>query len=338
MSAPRRPRLLLLDDTEHLVRTAPGFARIAGLADTTALDVPLAQVPDSELRDVRVLLAIRERTRLDRATLDRLPNLELVLQTGGHAYHVDAAAAAERGITVVLWRRHRAVQAAMVELVFGLAIAALRQFPEAVRAGDDGGWPRLTGATLWGRRLGVLGMGPHGREVARLGRAFGMEVVAWARPGSPPPTDDVPRLGLDELLATSDVVTVHLRLSEESRGLLGERELPLMKPGAVLVNTARGAIVDEVALYRVLVEGPLRAAGLDVYVEEPLPTASPLRTLPNVMLTPHVGWTVQEVFAEFADGAADQLVDYLRHDLDPAELAFPSEAGVVVHPVGGLRT
>ena len=139
MSAPGRPGLLLLDDTEHLVRTAPGFARIAGLADATALGVPLAQVPEFELRDVRVLPAIRERTHLDRATLDRLPNLELVLQTGGHEYHVEAAAAAERVITVVLWRRHRAVRAAMVGLLFGLAIAALRRFPEAVRAAHDGG-------------------------------------------------------------------------------------------------------------------------------------------------------------------------------------------------------
>src|SRR5690606_31396507 len=148
----RRPRLLLLDDWEHRMRNAPAAARLRELADVTVLDRPLAEVPDSELRDVRVVVAIRERTRFDRATFDRLPALELILQTGGHAYHVDLDEARRRGIVLALWRSHDACEAAMRELTFGLAIAALRRFPEATRAGDAGDWPGLLGGTLRGRR------------------------------------------------------------------------------------------------------------------------------------------------------------------------------------------
>lgn len=320
--AQERPRLLLLDDWEGRLRTAPGAAWLRELADVTVLDRPLAQVPDTELRDVRVVIAIRERTRFDRAVFDRLPALELMLQTGGHAYHVDQDEARRRGIVLALWRSSDACEAAMRELTFGLAIAALRRFPEAVRSGDGGEWPGLLGGTLRGRRMGILGMGLQGRAVARLAQAFDMDVVAWARPGSSPVADGIPRLPLDELLATSDLVSVHLRLSEESRGLLTGDRLRAMKPGSVLVNTARGAIVDQDALAEVLRDGPLRAAGLDVFAHEPLPVDSPLRRLPNVVLTPHVGWTVEEAFHEFAAGAAGQLADYLADKLDPAELAF----------------
>lgn len=322
-----RPPLLVLDDREGLLRASPGGRRLAELADVRFLDTPLATVPDEELRGVRAVVAIRERTRLDAPTLARFPDLEIVLQTGGHAYHVDLEETARRGIAVPLWRTSAAPEAAMRELTFGLAIAALRRFPEAVRAGDGGGWPALLGGTLWGRRLGVLGMGRQGRAVAELGRAFGMDVVAWGRPGRPPADDGVPRLPLEDVLATADVLSVNLRLTEDTRGLLDRRRLQSMKPGAVLVNTARGAIVEESALAEALREGPLRAAGLDVFAQEPLPADSPLRSLPNVLLAPHVGWVVEETFTEFAENVADQWADYLAHRLPATELARPLDRG-----------
>jgi D-3-phosphoglycerate dehydrogenase len=322
MSQPK-PRLLLLDDWEGRIRRAPGFARVSALADATVLDQPLSEVPAEQLRNVRFVMAIRERTRFDAAAFDLLPNLELILQTGGHGYHIDPYEAAARGIKVALWRSHDAVEAAMRELTFGLAIAALRKFPEADRSAGTGGWPGLIGGTLRGRRLGVLGMGLQGKAVARLGRAFDMDVVAWARTENKPADDDgVPRLALDDLLRTSDILSIHLRLSDESRGLLNAARLRSMKPGSVLINTARGAIVDEAALAQVLRDGPLAAAGLDVFVNEPLPAYSPLRSLPNVVLSPHIGWTVEEAFREFADGAAAQLEDYLSGNLATSELAF----------------
>ncbi|WP_328393511.1 NAD(P)-dependent oxidoreductase [Nocardia sp. NBC_00416] len=318
-----KPKLLVLDDWEGKIRASEGYARLSELSDARVLDEPIAALPDEVLAEVQAVMAVRERTRFDRELFDRLPKLELILQTGGHAYHIDQEIAAERGISVPLWRRHDACEAAVRELTFGLMIAALRKFPAATRDTDAGEWKGLLGGTLRGRRIGILGMGLQGRAVARLAQAFDMEVVTWARPGSSAvAVDGIPRLSLEELLSTSDVVSVHLRLSEESRGLLTADRLRSMKPGSVLVNTARGAIIDEAALAEVLRDGPLSAAGLDVFVEEPLPANSPLRALPNVVVTPHIGWTVQEAFEEFATGAADQLQDYLANDLDPKELAF----------------
>jgi phosphoglycerate dehydrogenase-like enzyme len=185
------------------------------------------------------------------------------------------------------------------------------------------------GRTLSGRTLGILGVGRHGANVARIGKAYGMRVVAWQRtPDSA--ADDVPMLELDELLSSSDVVSIHLKLSGESRGLLDAEKLALMKPGSVLINTARGAIVEEPALVAALRSGPLSAAGLDVFAEEPLPADSPLRSLNNVVLTPHIGWTVEEVLVEWVDIAARQLEQYLAGNLQRKELLDPA----VVSPTG----
>lgn len=332
-----RPRLLILDDREGRIAAAPAMATLRDLAETTILDGPLAGVPDADLADVRVIVAIRERTRLDAATLARLPSLELILQTGSHAYHVDAEAARSRGVVVALGHRGLANRAGVAELTIGLAIAALRHFPAAQRAMRKRGWPLLTGRTLAGRRLGLLGTGRHGARVATIAEAIGMEVVAWARPGGSR-DGSMRRVDLDELLATSDVISIHLKLSDESRGLLDADRLARCKPGAVLVNTARGAIIDEPALVDALRDGPLSAAGLDVFTEEPLPPDSPLRTLDNVVLTPHVGWTVEEVFDEFAAIAADQLTDYLAGRLDPTEVMDPGAAMVDRPRSGGVAT
>ncbi|MEV5838352.1 NAD(P)-dependent oxidoreductase [Nocardia sp. NPDC052112] len=333
-----KPRLLVLDDWEGRLRRSAGYAHLRELADASVLDGPIGELTDEELRGVQIVMAVRERTRFDRELFDRMPNLELILQTGGHAYHIDQVEAARRGISVPLWRRSDACEAAVRELTIGLMIAALRKLPAAIRDSDAGLWNGHLGATLRGRRIGILGMGLQGRAVARLAQAFDMEVVTWARPGSSTTaTDGIPRLSMEELLGTSDVVSVHLRLSDESRGLLTADRLRSMKPGSVLVNTARGAIVDEAALAEVLRDGPLRAAGLDVFAHEPLPADSPLRTLPNVVLTPHIGWTVEEAFEEFATGAAEQLHDYLANDLDPRELAFQPDVVVYREAVGSVR-
>lgn len=318
-----RPVLLVLDDWGGYLAASPAAPHLAANAEVTFLDCPLSEAPPELLARAQVILAIRERTGLDAAILDRMPALELILQTGGHAYHLDAAHALDRGIVVALGRRARSGQAAVPELTFALMIAALRRFPEAMRAMDAGEWPTLVGRTLGGRRLGVVGMGRYGSRVTAIAEAFGMDVVAWARkPGRP--AGGPPRVSLDELVRTSDVVTIHLRLSQESRHLFDARRLAMMKPGAVLVNTARGAIVDEAALVGALRNGPLAAAGLDVFTEEPLPPRHPLRSLPNVVLTPHLGWTVEETFAEFARVASEQLADYLAHRLSRDELLDPS--------------
>lgn len=321
--------MLVLDDYEGLMAAAPGIDRIRRVADVAVLDRPLAQVRDSLLSGAEVVVALRERTRLDADLLQRLPRLELVLQTGAGANHVDQAAMADRAVAVALGRGATVGLAAVPELTVALMIAASRHFVAAERSRQAGEWPTLVGRTLRGRRLGVLGMGQLGSRVASIGQALGMEVVAWGRDETPGAVtaDDVPRLPLDELLATCDVVSIHLRLSPESRGLLDAQRLQSMRPGSVLVNTARGAIVDEDALVRSLVDGPLAAAGLDVFGQEPLPADHPLRGLDNVVLTPHVGWTVHEAFAEFAEIAADQLEEYVAGRLDPSVLLDRSVHG-----------
>ena len=332
-----RPRLLVLDDYERRIAGSPAMARLRELAEVTVLDQPLAQADVDGLADVQVLMAIRERTRLDGDLFERLPRLELVLQTGGHAYHVDEPAATRRGIVVALSRRARMPTAAVPELTFGLMIAVLRRIHPLAGELSSGAWPDAMGRTLSGRTLGILGLGRHGRPVARIGAAFGMRVLAWERGRRPADQPvEVERLPLDELLDRSDVVTVHLRLSEESRGLLDRERLARMRPGAVLVNTARGAIVDEDALVEALRSGRLAGAGLDVFATEPLPAASPLRSLPNVVLTPHIGWKVDEVFHEWAAIAAEQLTAYLDGRLGPDEVLAPAAAQVPRERAGGL--
>jgi D-3-phosphoglycerate dehydrogenase len=335
----RPSRLLVLDDREGLVRGAPGAARLRELCEVEFLDEPLAE-SGRDFGDVTMLMLVRERTAVPEAVLDRFPRLELILQTGSHAYHLDAEAASRRGIPVTLTRHAEGVARAMPELTFLLAAACVRRLPEAVALLGQPQWKVPLGRTLAGRTFGVLGLGRHGCGAARLASALGMHVVAWDRAGEGGSATvgdlSVPRLPLDDLLGTSDVVSIHLKLTEESRGLLGAAELARMKPRSVLVNTARGAIVDEAALAAALRSGPLGAAGLDVFGEEPLPADSPLLGLPNVVLTPHVGWQVEEVFEEFADLCAQQVDDYLRGRLSRAELHDP-DVQLAEGARGGLR-
>jgi phosphoglycerate dehydrogenase-like enzyme len=333
------PRLLVLDDYEGRIAGAPATALLRELADVTVLDRPLGDGDNSALAGVRVLLAIRERTRLDAALLARLPDLELVLQTGGHAYHVDEEAATRRGIVVALSRRAQMASASVPELTFGLMLAVLRRIHPLAGELAAGEWPAAMGGTLAGRTLGILGLGRHGWPVARIAAAFGMVVLAWDRdPGREYPDDEpvTERLPLDDLLERSDVVSVHLKLSPASTGLLDTERLACLRPGAILVNTARGAIVDEMALVDALRSGRLAGAGLDVFATEPLPADHPLRTAPNVVLTPHIGWKVEEVFAEWAEIAAEQLAAWLDGRLPATEVLDPAAAAVPRIRLGGL--
>jgi phosphoglycerate dehydrogenase-like enzyme len=334
-----RPRLLVLDDYEGRVAGSAGLARLRELAEVTVLDRPLQDGDLDGLADVRVLLAIRERTRLDAAFFDRLPALELVLQTGGHAYHLDETAATGRGIVVALGRGAQMPSAAVPELTFGLMIAVLRRIHPLAAQMEQGAWPSALGRTLAGKTLGILGLGRHGRPVARIAAAFGMLVLAWDRDRRRDYPEDEPvaeRLPLDDLLDRSDVVSLHLRLSAESQGLFDRPRLHRMRPGAVLINTARGAIVDEDALVDALGGRRLGGAGLDVFATEPLPADSPLRSAPNVVLTPHIGWKVDEVFQEWAEIAADQLAAWLDGRLVRDQVLAPAAVEVPRERLGGL--
>jgi phosphoglycerate dehydrogenase-like enzyme len=229
--------------------------------------------------------------------------------------------------------------ASVPELTFGLMLAVLRRIHPLAGELAAGEWPAAMGGTLAGRTLGILGLGRHGRPVARIAAAFGMVVLAWDRdPGREYPDDEpvAERLPLDDLLARSDVVSVHLKLSPASTGLLDAERLARLRPGAILVNTARGAVVDEAALVDALRGGRLAGAGLDVFATEPLPADHPLRAAPNVVLTPHIGWKVEEVFSEWAEIAAEQLAAWLEGRLPAAEVLDPAAAEVPRARLGGL--
>ena len=212
-----KSKLLVLDDYEGELANAPDMLLIQQLADVTILDRPLGVADYNILKDYQILLALRERTKLDGRFFEACPNLELVLQTGGHAYHIDQAAATRQGILVALGRRVSKPTVVVPELVFALLLGLVRQiYPLAIEM-KNGGWPEMMGGSLAGRTMGILGYGRHGRPIARLAQAFGMNVVAWERIPSSAKIDEsgVKRLPLDELLSTADVVSVHLRLSDE---------------------------------------------------------------------------------------------------------------------------
>ena len=307
-------RVAALDDYHRVLENDPAVER---LRRRLPVDVFSEKVPLERLRAYPILIALRERTKFNAAFFEALPELRLIAQTGNHAYHVDMAAATKAGVLIGMASSDRAnmgtVARSTIELTFGLMISVLRRIAQTDRAMREGKWPSFAGRTLAGKKLGILGLGRIGREIAKLAAAFRMEVLAWG------PTLTPERAGqsgasyreLDRLLEESDIVTVHLKLSDESRGLLDEARLRRIGPEGVLINTARGAIVDEAALARVLAEGALGAAGLDVFEEEPLPTDSPLRKLDNAVLTSHLGWPADLTYRTMAEGVVRIIEQYL---------------------------
>ncbi|SFQ51382.1 Phosphoglycerate dehydrogenase [Amycolatopsis arida] len=252
-----------------------------------------------------VVVAMRERTPFPAELLARLPDLRLLVSTGHRNAAIDLAAAARHGVVVC---GTGYLPEPTAEHTWALILAAARNLTVEERAMREGGWQRTVGMGLHGRTLGLLGLGRLGSRVATIGQAFGMSTVAWSQhlTADRAAEHGVTAVSREELFARSDVLSVHLVLSERTRGLVGAAELAAMKPGAVLVNTSRGPVVDEPALVDALRRGAIRCAALDVYDAEPLPADHPLRTLPNTVLTPHVGYvtdTEYEVF--YRDAVAD---------------------------------
>lgn len=307
-------RVAVLDDYHRVFDADPA---IQNLRRRAPVDVYTDRQTLERLRPYPILIGLRERTRFDAPFFAALPGLELISQTGNHAYHVDMDAATKAGVLVGMASSDVATMGAVarstIELTFGLMIAVLRRIPHTDSAMRRGEWPSFAGHTLAGKKLGILGLGRIGREVATLAQAFGMQVLAWG------PTLTAERaarsnatfMELDTLLEEADIVTVQLKLSEQSRGLLNEERLRRIGPRGVFINTARGAIVDEKALARVLAEGALGAAGLDVFAEEPLAPDSPLRRLDNIVLTSHLGWPADLTYATMARAAVSIVEAYL---------------------------
>jgi phosphoglycerate dehydrogenase-like enzyme len=253
---------------------------------------------------------MRERTPFPRALIERLPNLRLLITTGARNRAVDLAACAERGITVC---GTPSFGHPTVDLTWGLTLSLMRRIPEQERGLREGRWQVALGSTLEGRTLGVVGLGNLGSRVAKIGLAFGMRVIAWSQNLNEERAAaiGVARVEKDVLLREADVVTLHLILSDRSRGIIGAGDLAMMKRSAVIVNTSRGPLIDQGALIAALQEGRIAGAGIDVYDQEPLPPGHPILAAPNTVLTPHLGYVTEENYRAYFEGAVEAVLGYL---------------------------
>jgi phosphoglycerate dehydrogenase-like enzyme len=308
-------RVAILDDYQNVALSMADWSDVAARAEITVFNDHLAD-PDAvveRLAPFDVVCVMRERTPLTRDVIERLPKLKMIASTGPFNAAVDVAAAKERGIHVSTTGGY---VESTVELTWALVLAAARRIVDESVSVRAGGWQTSVGPQLGGTVLGVLGLGRIGSRVAQVGKAFGMDIIAWSANLTPEAAEQAGAIYVpkDELFSRADVLTIHLVLSERSRGLVGSAELALMKPTALLVNTSRGPIVDESALVDALRSQRLGGAGLDVFDVEPLPAGHPLRSLDNVVATPHIGYVAEQVYRVFYGESATKIARWLSQD------------------------
>ncbi len=299
-------KIAILDDYARVALDSADWSLLPSGAEITVFDRHLSEEEAaSALQPFDVLCTVRERMALPRRLLERLPRLKLLTIVGMSLPNLDMAAATERGIVVTHPNFQNAAFSktanATPELAWGLMIATVRRIAHEDRRMREGGWQSSVGIILAGRTLGLLGLGRIGKRMAEYGRVFGMDVIAWSQnlTAEAASAMGVRRVEKDELFRSADVLSIHLQLSDRTRGLITARELALMKPAAYLVNTSRGAIVDEAALIAALLEDRLAGAGLDVFDAEPPPPDHPFRSLSNVTITPHLGYVTSETLRAF---------------------------------------
>jgi phosphoglycerate dehydrogenase-like enzyme len=283
-------RIAVLDDYQGVAHTSADWQELPLGCEVAVARRPLrGQALVDFLAGARAVVAMRERTPVDQSLLDALPDLKLIVTIGMVNAAIDLDAARERGIPVC---GTRSLAGPATELTWALIMACLRRLPEEVAAMAAGGWQTTIGTELEGKTLGIIGLGHIGRRIARIARVFDMDVVAWSQHLTAESAAMVGarRVGKEELFSGSDVVTVHLKLSERTRHLVTAQDLALMRPHAYLVNTSRRPIVDEIALLHAVREGRIAGAALDVYDEEPLPEDHPFRNTPGILATGHVGY------------------------------------------------
>ncbi len=305
----------VLDDYQNVALRCADWSVLGDRVEVRTVTRPLAGPGElaAAVGDCEILVIMRERTPFPAEAFERLPKLRLLVTTGRRNAAVDLAAADRHGVTVCCTDSAAEPPA---ELTWALIHALARHLPaetEAVR--HDGPWQRTLGADLYGRTLGVVGLGRIGARVAAVGRAFDMDVVAWSRHlTADRAAESGARLApsLDDLLEQSDFVTVHLVLGDSSRGLIGAPELKRMRPTAFLVNTSRAPIVDQDALADALTGGWIAGAALDVFDAEPLPAGDRLRRLPNLVATPHLGYVTRRNYEIFYSQAVEDIAAFLE--------------------------
>jgi phosphoglycerate dehydrogenase-like enzyme len=304
-------RIAVLDDYQRVALSLADWSQLGPDAKVDVFDRNLASVEEAAaaLKPYDVICLMRERMPVPRALIERLPDLKLIIVTGARTHTIDFEAAMGRGITVCHTHPGES-QHATSELTWALILACVRYIPQEHQRVSTGGWQETIGTVLHGKTLGIVGLGKLGSRVAAIAQAFGMDIIAWSQNLTAERAEaaGAKLVSKDELFARSDVVTIHLVLSERTRGLVGAHELGLMKPTAILINTSRGPIVDETALIEALRSGKIRGAGLDVYDREPLPADHPLRTLANVVHTPHLGYVTEGAYREFYPDMVENII------------------------------
>jgi phosphoglycerate dehydrogenase-like enzyme len=320
-----RPRIVVLDDWERAMERLADWSPVRARADVTLHHEPLygaALIDAAAGADVLVLM--RDRTPLDKVLLAQLPRLKHVIHTGTRNQALDAAALAARGIVAgtTEWGPSKA---STCEHTWALILAAVRRLPRDLALMREGRWRAQAAepgaGVLEGERIGLIGLGQIGSRVAQVARAFGMDVVTWSPNMTPQRAAEqgARSVTLEELLATSRVVSLHLVPSASTHKLINASRLAAMRRDALLVNTSRAALVDMDALEQALREGRIAAAAIDVFDHEPLPAQHPLRSLANFIATPHTGFVAEPVLRQFATGVVERLLEWLAHQPSSAK-------------------
>jgi phosphoglycerate dehydrogenase-like enzyme len=315
-------RVAILDDYLAVALRLADWKNLHPDAQIEAFPEHIADIDAlaKRLHTFECLVLTRERTPLPRALIEKLPNLKLVITTGMHNASIDATALAEHGI---VYCGTEGVGYPTAELTWGLIFALLRNIPREDRAIRQGRWQTAVGYGANGKTLGIIGLGRLGGMVARAGKAFGLELIGWSRNLAEARAAElgVKRVEKAELFERADIITIHIPLNKESRGLVGATELARMKPSAYLVNTSRGPIVDEAALLAVLKARRIAGAAIDVYDREPIAKDHPFLELDNVVLTPHLGYAIEENFRIYYANAVENIRAFL--DGKPIRLMKP---------------
>jgi len=306
----RSMRVAVLDDYQRVALAMADWDALAGCqVEFVHEALPTVDEVVRRLEPYDTLVAMRERTRFPAEVLQRLPALRLLVTTGMVNRSIDLAAAAAQGIVVcgTPW-----AEDATVEVAWGLILAVAHAIAAEDASLRAGRWQSTLGTSLGGKVLGIVGLGTIGTKVARIGQAFGMRVIAWSPNLTP---ERASSAGVDfanqaSLFAQADVVSLHMILSDSTRGLVGAAELARMKSSAILVNTSRGPLVDEQALADALRAGTLRGAGVDVYSQEPVPPNNPLLSAPRTVLTPHIGYVTEEVYRAWYAAVVEDIAAY----------------------------
>ena len=307
-----RFRIAVLDDYQHVALSLADWSVLDARATVTVFNDHLA---DSDavverLQPFDIVCVMRERTPMTRTIIERLPKLRMIASTATRNASIDLKATEERGVQVV----HTGYTSApTIELTWALILGSARNLVAENASLRSGGWQRFIGDDMAGRTLGVLGLGNVGGPIAQIGRAFGMNVIAWSQnlTAERAAATNAELVSKEELFRRADVVSVHVVLSDRTRGLVGAPEFALMKPTARLVNTSRGPIVVEADLIAALKDKIIAGAAIDVFDQEPLPLDHPFRALPNLLATPHIGYVSRGLYARFYQDTVTNICRWL---------------------------